>query len=322
MTAARQRISVVMATCNGAPFLARQLESVLGQTRPADEIVIVDDASQDDTVAVVGRYARSGPVRLEVNPARLGPNGNFEKGLRLSSGDLIFFCDQDDVWLPEKIEAMSRQADGADLLYSDAELIDDRDRVIRESELRDYLRSRPVAGDNAWFFTQGNCVSGHNLVISRALAERALPFPDGVMYDQWLALVAAATGGIAYLDRRLCRHRIHDRNFCNNQLLVKETQGSPRRPKGTLRERFLERQGRIRRLVDLLGERGLLPVSLEPVRDHFARLDRTFFDVPLFRHMVRNLDRYFPNRKGLDRLDQAIKFCRGARGYWLPSVKV
>ena len=120
MSATAPRVSVVMATCNGESFLPAQLESIFGQTRKPDEVVVVDDSSEDGTVALLERYRDRGNLRIEVNPVRLGPNGNFEKALRLSTGDLVFFSDQDDVWLPEKIETLCADAGRSALSYSDA----------------------------------------------------------------------------------------------------------------------------------------------------------------------------------------------------------
>lgn len=325
MTIDRKRISVVMATCNGEPYLARQLESIVAQTLRPDEIVIVDDASADGTVAVAETFRARANLRIEVNATRLGPIKNFEKALRLATGDLIFFSDQDDVWMPRKIEAMAGYPGAPDLLYSDAEVIDEGDRVIRESELRDYIRLPAVTGNDFWFFANRNCVSGHNLMISRSLGEVAFPFPETVMYDQWLALVASVVARVDYLDRRLCRHRIHSRNFCNNRPLIEQTQraqGVARKARLSRKARFLERQDRVRPLIDQLTAHGLRRPELAPIQAHFAKLDRCVFDFQLFFAMILDLEHYFPDRSGLDGLDQAIKFCRGARGYWLPSLKL
>ncbi|MBW2422395.1 MAG: glycosyltransferase, partial [Deltaproteobacteria bacterium] len=104
------RISVAMATCEGAPYLDAQLESLRTQSRPPDELVLCDDHSADETPAIAEAFARRAPfsVRIERNPQRLGITANFEKAVSLCSGDLIFLADQDDVWKPTKIEALGR----------------------------------------------------------------------------------------------------------------------------------------------------------------------------------------------------------------------
>src|SRR6476619_5168785 len=93
------RASVCMATYHGARFVAEQIESILHQLGDQDELVVVDDASQDATVDIVSKYAADPRVRLERNPDNLGYVRTFYKALRLARGDYLFLADQDDVWL-------------------------------------------------------------------------------------------------------------------------------------------------------------------------------------------------------------------------------
>jgi glycosyltransferase involved in cell wall biosynthesis len=311
-----------MATFNGESYLAAQLESIVGQTRPPDEIIIVDDGSTDGTVAVAERFRPLANLRIEVNSVRLGPIKNFERAAKLATGDLIFFCDQDDVWMPEKIAVMAAHSGAAALLYSDAEIIDGRGALLCRSELADYMHVRAMSGGNFRYFLQGNCVSGHNLMVSRALLAAASPFPDFVMYDQWLGLVASIVARVDYVDQRLCRHRIHSRNYCNNRPLLELVHGKARAPRQSRRARFLERQRKVGRFLEELAARGLLRPEMRLMVEHFARLETLVFDVPLFLEMIRDLESHYPNQRPLDRLDRAFKFCRGARGYWLPSIKM
>lgn len=98
-------VSVAMATYNGERHIRAQLDSLAAQTRPPDELILCDDGSTDSTLAIVEGFAAEGrfPIRVERNPATLGPTSNFEKAISLARGDLIFLCDQDDVWFPTKI---------------------------------------------------------------------------------------------------------------------------------------------------------------------------------------------------------------------------
>lgn len=315
-------ISVVMATCNGSPYLARQLESILDQSRPPDEIVIVDDCSEDETVAVARHYADRATLRIEVNATRLGPIKNFEKALSLARGELIFFSDQDDIWERDKIEVMAGYGGGVDFLYSDATVIDEHEQQLCASEIVDYHDVRAMTGNNYWYFINNNCVSGHNAMVSRRLVEYLLPFPEFVMYDQWLALVAALQARVEFVDRQLCRHRIHSRNFCNNQRLLAQRGELAKKPRLSRQQRFLESQHKVRQFVDYLQERGLTQPVMAPLLAHFAKLEAGFFDWQLFRVMLADLDYYFPNHHGLNKLDKAIKFCRLRRGYWLPGLKL
>ena len=106
------KISIAMATFNGAAFVREQLESFAQQSRLPDELVVTDDLSTDDTVAIVDAFAMTAefPVRREVNRARVGLMRNFERALSLCTGDLVLPSDQDDVWLPGKLASMEAAA--------------------------------------------------------------------------------------------------------------------------------------------------------------------------------------------------------------------
>src|SRR5690349_15385572 len=107
------RISVAMATYNGAPFLPEQLQSLAAQTLPPFELVVCDDGSTDRTIQILREFATSAPfpVRIHENSERLGFGDNFLKAAALCQGDWIAFCDQDDIWLPHKLETVARHID-------------------------------------------------------------------------------------------------------------------------------------------------------------------------------------------------------------------
>src|SRR5260221_14241396 len=100
-------VSIAMATYNGQKYIQRQLDSLAAQTRIPDELVICDDGSEDDTIAIVESFARSAPfpVKIHRNDVRLGYRANFMRAAGLCRSDLIAFSDQDDYWRPNKIEA-------------------------------------------------------------------------------------------------------------------------------------------------------------------------------------------------------------------------
>jgi glycosyltransferase involved in cell wall biosynthesis len=209
-------VSIVLCTYNGSRFLAEQLDSLLAQTYPHFEILAVDDASTDETVAILERYAaRDARIRIVVNPANLGFVRNFERSLSLSRGALIAPCDQDDIWLPGKIEALLAAIEGHSMAYCDSTLVDERavpmghrlSQVVPMHNLDDPL---PLAF--------GNCVSGHAMLFRRSLLKLALPMPPGFFHDWWLATVAAATSGIRFCDRSLVLYRQHGGNVTDRRL--------------------------------------------------------------------------------------------------------
>ena len=104
------RISVAMCTYNGEKYLHQQLASIAQQTRLPEEMVVCDDCSSDSTPEIIEEFARTVPfpVRFFRNPQNLGSTKNFEKAIGLCTGDMIALCDQDDIWMPEKL---ARQAE-------------------------------------------------------------------------------------------------------------------------------------------------------------------------------------------------------------------
>lgn len=206
-------ISIALCTYNGERFLQQQLDSLLAQDYPRLELIAVDDASTDGTARILlDLAARDGRVKAYVNPANLGFARNFERALTLCAGDWIAPCHQDDLWHPQKLSRLMNARGQADLVYCDSELIDENDSSLgqRVSE-----RFHFYAGSDPRAFTFINCISGHAMLFSRELLNRALPLPAAVYHDWWLAFVAANGRGIACLPEALVQFRQHGSNVSN-----------------------------------------------------------------------------------------------------------
>lgn len=202
-------ISVALCTYQGERFLREQLDSLLAQDYPHLEIVAVDDASRDGTPALLQSYAARDPrLRVHRNPANLGLVRNFESAFRLCRGDLIAPCDQDDVWMPSKLSAMQAALGDAAAVYCDSEIVDE---AGRPQGRRLSGRFRMAAVRDPASFLLVNCISGHALLFRRQLLPQALPIPEGVLHDWWLAFAACCAGRIEYCDRVLVRYRHHAR---------------------------------------------------------------------------------------------------------------
>lgn len=202
--------SVVMATYNSERFVGEQLASLMRQTCLPDEVIIADDGSSDGTPTIVRQFAETAPmpVRLQINQQRLDYAKNFLSAARQAAGELILFCDHDDIWHPEKI-AVVRDAAAAD----DAGLISHDIRVFRDDpskpEVASYgqlLRERGLS--------PAICFKGCALAIKASFVRRFgwPPETSGVSHDLWFALLATATGERRYVDRPLIDHRIHGQN--------------------------------------------------------------------------------------------------------------
>jgi len=204
-----QRISVALCTYNGARFLPAQLDSFLAQTRLPDELVVCDDSSSDGTWALLEDFARRAPfpVRLERNPERLGSTKNFEKAIGLCTGDLIATSDQDDVWLPGKVEAVVKAVEnGARVVLHDAKVTDAGLQVTAESFFAQ-RGSRP----GFWRNLVKNSFVGCCMAFTASYKDRFLPFPEKLpMHDWWIGLLASLDkGAVVFLREPLLLYRRH-----------------------------------------------------------------------------------------------------------------
>jgi glycosyltransferase involved in cell wall biosynthesis len=242
------RVSVALCTHNGARFVRRQLESILEGDLLPSEIVVSDDASTDATLDVVRgmeeRFSAAGiaMVLLENSPA-LGVAANFERALLACSGELIALCDQDDEWHPERlrvaVDELDRRASLL-LVHSDARLVDG-DGAALGLTLFDGLgitqeeRSAIHEGRGFDALLRRNLVTGATTLIRRELRDLAAPFPAPWVHDEWLAMTAAALGGLDFVDAQLIDYRQHGANQIGVTKLG---------PIGRLRRLFEPRDGR------------------------------------------------------------------------------
>lgn len=193
-------LSVCMATCNGSRYLRRQLETILPQLGPHDELIVSDDASTDGTPELV-RALCGGRARLLHGTFR-SPVLNFEQALRTASKEVIVLADQDDVWCPNKLplvrERFAGRVDERHLVLFDGRVIDGEERLLHESIFA-LKGSRPGFLRNLYDSSYLGCC----LAFTRALLEIALPFPRGIlMHDMWLAMLAELTGTVEF-DRHI-----------------------------------------------------------------------------------------------------------------------
>ena len=203
------KVSIALATYNGAKYLQAQLDSFLAQTRPPDELVATDDASNDATWTLLNRFQRDAPfdVRLSRNIETLGYKNNFARTLALTTGDVIFLSDQDDYWLPEKLERMLsafEQRPDVLVVTCDQALADANLRLTGQTSMGQLRAVGGVAGD---MFTVGCCTA-----LRASARDLMLPLPTSVhSHDIWLHFVGE------YLGRRVVPevlqfHRRHGEN--------------------------------------------------------------------------------------------------------------
>lgn len=221
MSKLNPKISVALCTYNGARFLREQLESIAANTRQPDELVIGDDCSSDGTKEIVNNFAARAafPVRWHVNEQNLGSTKNFEQTILRCAGDLIFLCDQDDVWLPRKIEKIFREFEKSPdvgMIFSDAELVDENLQPLDRNLFAFNFRPR---AQKLWFKNKPlemlfsrNVVTGATAAFRREFTKLFVPIPVDIpntIHDYWIALVIAANARIKFLREPLIKYRQH-----------------------------------------------------------------------------------------------------------------
>jgi hypothetical protein len=216
------KFSVAMCTYNGARYVGEQLASIAAQTRTPVELVVCDDRSTDETADIVREFASRAPfhVRLHGNEENLGSTRNFERAVSLCEGDLIALCDQDDVWLPQKLARLEEEFardPSALIVFSDASIVEEDSRPtgqglwqsvgLNRAEL-DRLESGRGLGD----LLRGSTVTGATMAMRSRLRELVLPVPTNLplIHDAWMSLLAACVGGVRPVSEQLVLYRRHN----------------------------------------------------------------------------------------------------------------
>lgn len=214
-------VSVALATCNGARYLREQLADLAAQTHLPAELVVCDDASGDETMAILSEFAATAPfpVRVSRNPVRLGYKANFMRCTGLCTGELIAFCDQDDRWHPDKLKVLAPLfADGEVLLaFHDAAVVDDTGASPgtlypnwREPRRWPALTAFP------WMFSPGlTQVFRRSLCRFNDLWEQSEDQNargEKLPHDRWFFFLASVLGEIAYSPAPLVDYRQHAGN--------------------------------------------------------------------------------------------------------------
>lgn len=264
-------ISIVLASYNGEKYLRPQLDSLLAQDYPSLEFVCVDDASSDESWAILQAYQAKDP-RLTIlqQSANQGYIATFEKGIRAATGDLIALADQDDIWVPNKISKLFDALGQASLVYSDSELIDAHGEKMGQkmSQIK-----KQIAYDSPLMYTFGAWAPGHSMLFKRDILDTALPFSNYVTHDYLLGFAATCHEGIHYLPFPLVQYRQHETNAIGADL---------KKSKKTYKSRQ-ERNHRICERVKILADR--CPDSAE--KKIFERLYRHFSGSSLFDRIQR-----------------------------------
>lgn len=200
----RPKISVCMASFNGASFIETQISSVLLQLSTNDELIISDNGSTDETLTIVDNF-QDRRIKL-IHSGNLGPVANFENALLAAEGDYIVLCDQDDVWLPGRLSAATSALQGADLSIVGLTPTDDM--------LNPLGIPVPIPKLNILSVLVSNGYVGCAMAFRKNVKEACLPFPRGIpMHDWWIAAVSLLKFRVVIDPTKYILYRRHEANL-------------------------------------------------------------------------------------------------------------
>ena len=218
------KVDVLLATFNGGNYLTDLIDSILAQTYADWYLLIHDDGSTDGTTEIVNQYQQTHKTKIRVvedGDTGLGACQNFNKLLEHSTADYVMFCDQDDIWMENKIEIMLdtmlklEQQHGNQtplLLHSDLTVTDANMHTLSKSFWQ-YQHLLLATGSRFSRLLMQNVVTGSATIINRCAKEHALPIPKGaIMHDWWLALVVVVFGRLQHIAIPTLYYRQHNRN--------------------------------------------------------------------------------------------------------------
>lgn len=215
-------VEILLATYEGENYITPLLESLIHQTYSNLRILIRDDGSKDSTTSILKKFTRLYPEKITLieDGKSLGVKGNFAELLSQSSANYVLFSDQDDYWLPHKVELTIDQlkkmeesygVDSPLLVHTNLNVVDNRLNSIHNS-FWDFAKINPNFFQLNRLLVQ-NCVTGCTMALNRALINLSYPIPqDALMHDWWIALLATSFGQINYIEQPTILYRQHQSN--------------------------------------------------------------------------------------------------------------
>ena len=214
-----EQIDILMAPYNGEKYLREQIESILNQTYSNIRLIISDDCSKDKTREIIKEYEqKDNRITAYFQENNLGYAKNFEFLLTKVENDFYMLSDQDDYWLPEKVEKTFNRLKetNTDLVFTDLEVVDENLKTIYQSFNDFMLLSRKIQKCLNTYELQYlyNCVTGCTLLSKKEYIEKIIPIPKAkyVIHDTWIGLIVALYGKVQYLNEKTIKYRQHGNN--------------------------------------------------------------------------------------------------------------
>lgn len=286
------KISIALCTYNGEKYLRQQLESLDNQTLKADEVVVCDDNSSDNTIAILNEYKDKLNIKLTVNKTNLGVTKNFEQAISLCSGDIIFLCDQDDVWDKNKIKIMAEkmQDEKIGLCYCNGKVADENLKQIGSHTL--WSTSELVKVDlnkfsvynliNYCYFT------GMALCFRASLKKYFMPLSKNAVHDEWIAFIISFVSKIAFVKEELVIYRQHS----NQQIGINSIKSSKEIWRFLRAYKIIRIEKEVGRFTDLIAKMKELNAEKELIAELEKKLRhlKCRASKSIFRFMILTLE--------------------------------
>ncbi len=216
-------IDILLATYNGEKYISEQIDSLLNQTYQNWILIVHDDGSSDNTIEILKKYVLKYPkkiILIEDGIKTRGAKNNFSHLLSFSTSKYIMFCDQDDVWLNDRIElfhkamleSVKKYGNIPIVVFSDLIVVDDKLNIINDSMIK-YQRLNPEIAKSFEMLKCQNVITGCAMMVNKKALELSVPIPkDALMHDWWIGLMTAKYGKNIFLDTATILYRQHSNN--------------------------------------------------------------------------------------------------------------
>ena len=215
-----EQIDILIATYNGQKYIREQIDSILNQTYKNINIIISDDGSKDSTPDILKEYQkRDNRIKVYIQQENLGVVKNIEFLLNHVESPYYMLADQDDFWLPQKVEKSLEvlKYKNADLVFGDLEVVDENLNMMYPS-FNDYMLlsrkiSKYINSDKLNYLY--NCITGCTILAKKETLEKILPLPiisKHLIHDYWIGLMVSLNGKLAYMPEKYIKYRQHGNN--------------------------------------------------------------------------------------------------------------
>lgn len=215
-------IDILLASYNGEKYITEQIDSIINQTYKDWFLYIKDDCSTDNTINIIRNYENTYKDKIKVITSDIksgSAKDNFFSMLKYSENEYIMTCDQDDVWLPNKIEitlnkmmeAEKEDEDMPILVHTDLKVVDEKLNKITDSLIK--MQNLDSSRDKLNNLLVQNIVTGCTVMVNRKLLQYIIAIPkQAIMHDWWMALIASSLGKLIFIEESTVLYRQHDSN--------------------------------------------------------------------------------------------------------------